>query len=108
MDDRVRMLRETLYLAAKADRNRRFHALFDKVCRKDILSEAWNTVERNGGTHGIDNVRILDIENSEEFIQNIAQELKQHTYRPSPSGLRKEGDRSAATASALRLSVPER
>lgn len=84
MDDRVRMLRETLYLAAKADRNRRFHALFDKVCRKDILSEAWNTVERNGGTHGIDNVRIQDIENSEEFIQSIAQELKQHTYKPSP------------------------
>ena len=78
------MLRETLYLAAKADRNRRFHALYDKVCRNDILKEAWNTVERNGVTHGIDNVRIQDIENSEEFIQNIVQELRQHTYRPSP------------------------
>ncbi len=84
MDDNVRMFRETLYLAAKADRNRRFHALFDKVCRKDVLDEAWNTVKRNGGTHGIDNVRIQDIKNSEEFIQSIAQELRQHTYRPSP------------------------
>ena len=84
MDDTVRMLRETLYLAAKADSKRRFHALYDKVCRTDILKEAWDTVERNGGTHGIDNIRIQDIENSEEFIQNIAKELKQHTYRPSP------------------------
>ncbi len=84
MDDKVRMFRETLYLSAKADGKRRFHALCDKVCRTDILREAWNTVERNGGTHGIDNVRIQDIENSEEFIQNMAQELKQRTYRPSP------------------------
>jgi group II intron reverse transcriptase/maturase len=86
MDEKVSRLRETLYLSAKADTERRFHALYDRIYRKDVLLEAWNAVRKNGGTAGIDNVHIRDIENSDTdaFIEGIHQELKQHAYRPLP------------------------
>ena len=54
--DRVRELQRTLYRAAKADPKRRFHALHDKVYRRDVLERAWNeTVVRgkpNAGPRG--------------------------------------------------------
>ena len=43
-----------LYRAAKADPRRRFHALYDKVYRRDILERAWEQVRRNRGAAGID------------------------------------------------------
>ncbi len=36
--DRVRALQRVLYRCAKQDRDRRFHALFDKVARSDVWS----------------------------------------------------------------------
>ena len=47
--DRVRALQHALYRAAKADPDRRFHALFDKVHRRDVLDRAWEDVRRNRG-----------------------------------------------------------
>lgn len=47
--DKVRELQRKLYLAAKANKKRRFHALFDKVYRKDVLQKAWQQVKANGG-----------------------------------------------------------
>lgn len=38
--DKSRQLQRKLYLAAKANRKRRFHAMYDKVYRMDILQEA--------------------------------------------------------------------
>ena len=39
--DQVRALQHALYRAAKADPGRRFHALWDKVLRRDVLARAW-------------------------------------------------------------------
>lgn len=47
--DRVRALQRVLYRCAKQDRDRRFHALFDKVARGDVLWRAWGEVRRNRG-----------------------------------------------------------
>jgi len=51
-----------LYRAAKADPKRRFHALFDKVHRGDLLDRAWEDVRRNRGAAGIDRVTLADAE----------------------------------------------
>jgi RNA-directed DNA polymerase len=52
--DKVRELQRTLYRAAKADPGRRFHALYDKVHRRDVLERAWGLVRANRGVAGID------------------------------------------------------
>src|SRR6266542_3218254 len=52
--DPVRALQHALYRAAKADPGRRFHALWDKVLRRDVLWRAWVAVRRNNGAPGID------------------------------------------------------
>jgi hypothetical protein len=45
--DKVRELQRTLYRAAKADPGRRFHALYDKLYRRDVLERAWELVRAN-------------------------------------------------------------
>ena len=72
--DKVRELQRTLYRAAKADPGRRFHALYDKVHRRDILERAWETVRRNRGAAGIDRRTIADVEEygSERLLDELA------------------------------------
>ena len=60
--DTVRALQRKLYRAAKADPGRRFHALYDKVHRRDVLWRAWVQVWRNGGAPGVDQTTIADVE----------------------------------------------
>src|ERR671934_1165957 len=60
--DKVRELQRTLYRAAKADPGRRFHALYDKVYRKDVLERAWELVAPTHGAAGIDRETIADVE----------------------------------------------
>ena len=60
--DRVRELQPTLYTAAKADPGRRFHALHDKIYRRDAVERAWELVRANRGAAGIDHTTIADVE----------------------------------------------
>ena len=60
--DSVRALQHALYRTAKADPGRRFHALGDKVYRRDVLERAWAMVRRNGGAPGIDRTTLADVE----------------------------------------------
>ncbi len=84
--DKSRELQRKLYRTAKRNRNRRFHALYDRLFRPDILSQAWEEVRRNGGSAGVDGVSIEDVEREgvEQFLCQIAQDLKTGTYRPKP------------------------
>jgi RNA-directed DNA polymerase len=84
--DKVRELQRALYRAAKADATRRFHALYDKVYREDILARAWQEVQANAGAAGVDGQTIKDIERSgvAEFLATLATELREGTYRPHP------------------------
>ena len=47
--DKVRALQRVLDRSAKQQPIRRFHALFDKVARGDILDRAWDEVRANRG-----------------------------------------------------------
>lgn len=84
--EKVRKLQRKLYLAAKENNKRRFHALFDKVYRIDILEEAWKRVKSNGGAGGIDKVTIDDVKiyGEDKFLQEIHQELIMGKYHPKP------------------------
>jgi len=84
--DKSRELQRKLYLAAKRHRNRRFHALYDRIFRPDVLRQAWEEVRRNGGSAGEDGVTIEDVEREgvDQFLSQIEQDLKAGTYRPKP------------------------
>jgi RNA-directed DNA polymerase len=82
--DKVQALQRTLYRAAKADPGRRFHALYDKVHRRDVLERAWEQVRRNRGAAGIDRTTIADVEEYgvTRLLDELAADLKAETYRP--------------------------
>jgi RNA-directed DNA polymerase len=84
--DKVRALQRVLYRSAKQQPNRRFHALYDKVARGDILWWAWDEVRANRGAPGVDGVTIERVEASgvASFLQELAAALKAGTYRPAP------------------------
>lgn len=85
-NDKVRELQRKLYLAAKRSNTRRFHALYDRFLRDDVLKEAWRRVRRNQGAAGIDKRTIAEIEQMgvEEFLTSIKAELLAGKYRPQP------------------------
>ena len=84
--EKVRQLQNKLYLTAKKCSSRRFHALYDKVYRDDVLYEAWKRVKANKGSNGVDGITIEDIEAKgvKRYLTGIQSELKSGTYRPLP------------------------
>lgn len=84
--DRVRDLQRTLYRAAKADPNRRFHALWDKLFRRDVLAAAWAKVRARGGAAGIDRITLATVEQYgvDRLLDELAADLRAKRYRPLP------------------------
>ncbi len=82
--DKVRQLRRRLYVAAKRSPGRRFHALFDRIHRSDVLWEAWRRVRRNKGSAGVDAQTLAEVESCgvDRFVEEIATELRAGRYRP--------------------------
>ena len=85
--DRVRELQRALYRAAKADPGRRFHALYDKVYRRDVLERAWGQVRANKGAAGIDRITFAEVERYgvARLLDELAAELRAGSYRPLPA-----------------------
>jgi RNA-directed DNA polymerase len=85
--DPVRELQRTLYRAAKADPGRRFHALYDKVLRRDVLERAWELVRANHGAAGIDRQTIADVEEYgvSKLLDELVADLKEGRWRPLPA-----------------------
>ncbi len=87
--DPVRALQRVLYRSAKQDPERRFHALYDKLARSDVMWRAWVDVATNRGAPGVDGVSISDIEAGgadgvRGFLDGLAGELRAKVYRPAP------------------------
>jgi len=85
--DPVRALQHVLYRAAKADPGRRFHALADKVYRRDVLWRGWAAVRANNGAPGIDKTTLAQVEEYGvvRLLDELAAELKEGRYRPLPA-----------------------
>ena len=85
--ENIRTLQRKLYRKAKREPACRFHALYDKVYRADILSHAYTLVRANKGSAGIDGVAFKDIEAEEgapALLAGLAEALKSKTYKPAP------------------------
>ena len=85
--DPVRALQHALYRAAKADPGRRFHALYDKIRRRDVLWRAWVAVRRNNGAPGTDKITLAGVEEYgvDRLLGELASELEEGRYRPLPA-----------------------
>ncbi|HEU4798538.1 MAG TPA: group II intron reverse transcriptase/maturase [bacterium] len=83
--DKVRQLQRRLWSVAKRQPERRFHALYDRVCRGDVLREAWGRVKRNRGAAGIDGETLAAIEQNgvERMLNELEAVLRTGRYRPA-------------------------
>lgn len=85
----LQALQRVLYRSAKQDPTRRFHALYDKLTRGDVMWQAWVNVATNHGAPGTDGVSIDSIEAGgtegvKTFLDSLAAEVKAQSYRPQP------------------------
>jgi RNA-directed DNA polymerase len=84
--DKVRKLQNRLWAAAKQSKGRRFHALYDRIYRDDMLWEAWERVRANRGAAGVDNLTIAAVEDYgvERMLTELRESLRAGNYRPKP------------------------
>jgi group II intron reverse transcriptase/maturase len=84
--DKVRELQRKLWTCAKQSKTRRFHALYDRIYRGDVLEEAWKRVRSNRGAAGVDEVTLQAIEEHgvQQFLEAIQADLREGRYRPQP------------------------
>jgi len=82
--DKVRKLQEGLGAAAKRKPGRRFHALFDRIHRSDVLWEAWGRVRRNRGCAGVDELTLAEVEEYgvDRMLSELQRDLQEGRYRP--------------------------
>ena len=85
---KVRELQRRLWAAAKQSPERRFHALYDRICRGDVLWEAWERVRENRGAAGVDKVTLAYVEEVygvPRLLGELQADLRAGTYRPAPA-----------------------
>ncbi|HEX5266405.1 MAG TPA: group II intron maturase-specific domain-containing protein [Acidimicrobiales bacterium] len=83
---KVRQLQNRLWAAAKQSSGRRFHALYDRIHRTDILWEAWERVRANRGAAGVDGLTLDAVEayGISRMIGELQADLQAGIYLPKP------------------------
>jgi group II intron reverse transcriptase/maturase len=81
--EEVRQLQRRLCAAAKRSPGRRFHALYNHLCRSDVLHEAWKRVRSNKGAAGVDATTLEAVEQYgvDRFLEEIGSALNGGEYR---------------------------
>jgi RNA-directed DNA polymerase len=84
---KVRQLQRALWAAAKQSEGRRFHALYDRICRGDVLVEAWERVRANRGAAGVDRITVAAVEDYgvDRMLRELRHDLRSGRYRPAPA-----------------------
>ncbi len=84
---KVRELQRALWTAAKQSPERRFHALYDRVHRGDVLWEAWERVKANKGAAGVDRITLAAVEEFgvDRMVRELREDLQAGRYRPAPT-----------------------
>ncbi len=84
---RVRELQRKLWAAAKQSSGRRFHALYDRIYRGDVLVEAWERVKANRGVAGVDRITLAAVQDYgvERMLGELQADLRSGGYRPAPA-----------------------
>src|SRR5207237_8457293 len=85
--EKVRQLQRRLWVCAKSSKTRRFHAMYDRIYRSDVLWEAWKRVRSNKGAAGVDEITLRSIEERgvKQFLEGMQADLNAGRYRPSPA-----------------------
>jgi RNA-directed DNA polymerase len=83
---KVRELQRKLWAAVKRSEGRRFHALYDRVYRGDVLWEAWERVRRNKGAAGVDRITldVVEVYGVDRVLRELREDLRAGRYRPAP------------------------
>src|SRR4051794_2253284 len=83
---KARGLQRRRYVAARRDRGRRFHALYDRIWRGDVLLEAWGRVRGNKGAAGVDGqtLSMIERQGAGTFLAGLQTLLRAGEYRPRP------------------------
>lgn len=84
---KVQQLQRALWAAAKQSEGRRFHALYDRICRFDVLREAWERVRQNRGAAGVDRITLAAVEDYgvDRMLRELRRDLREGVYRPAPA-----------------------
>ncbi len=82
---KVRELQRKLWAAAKQSEGRRFHALYDRIYRGDVLWEVWEWVRANRGAAGVDRITLAAVEDYgvDRMLRELRHDLQQGSYRPA-------------------------
>ncbi len=85
--EKVRQLQRALWAAAKQSSGRRFHALYDRIYRGDVLWEAWIRVCKNKGAAGVDRITVAAVEDYgvDRMLCELRHDLRSGRYRPAPA-----------------------
>lgn len=83
---KLKGLQRALYSKAKREPNTRFHFLYDKVWRNDVLLHAYRCNRANGGAPGVDGQTFAAIEayGVSRWLAGLQEELRNETYKPKP------------------------
>ena len=87
LPEKLSSLRQKLYLKAKQEPKFRFYALYDRICRRDVLTSAYRNARAKRCKGGVDGVTFEQIEagegGAEDFVEEIHESLERKQYRPS-------------------------
>src|SRR5271157_2198205 len=81
---KVEKPKTSLQTKAKTEPAFRFYSLWDKVCRRDVLAEAWRRCRANAGAAGVDGETFEQIESQgiDGWLETLREELMSGQYAP--------------------------